>query len=154
MIRNWIRPLFVVGALGLCFFYIWGCSFGSSSGGTVSNPVGADTTPVGIQSFEQENIAIQGQFINLNQALVQKTPEACLNLFAPEIRENYRAFFSNHIDKLPELANALALVTLTNLNDGINQAPDPTAEVELSIDGLKYHIQLRKTGSTWFFTGF
>lgn len=162
MIRNWIRPLFVVGALSLCFFYIWGCSFGSSSGGTVSNPLGATggTETLGtLPTRTAEEAAVKTVFAGLAGAFEEKNPDKAVAFFSPNVRDSYLEAFKENPNAFSDLSTAIKNASMTFLSherlpkdEALQKMPlseNRTAEMKIVADGIVSYIGLVKIDGNW-----
>ena len=146
MIRNWIRPLFVVGALSLCFFYIWGCSFGSSSSGTVSNPLGP--TSAATTNLEAERIPIANQLAAFSDACKGNNISGAVQLIEPAYRETYQDIFQKNPEAMRLLGNTLGNADLVFLNKNAT-TESGYAEVSIATNGLVFSVGLAKVDGVW-----
>ncbi len=159
--KTCIRSLFVLATLALCFFYVWGCGFGSPSGGTTSNPLG----PAGSETFGSlpsraaEEAVVKTIFTSLSAAFEERNPEKAADFFAPKERADYLALFKSNPEALVGLTKTLQEATMTFLSyenivatpEGSNSIPlnCRTAEMKIQANGMDYYIGLIKIDGQW-----
>lgn len=154
-LKSWSKLLFIISILSLCFFYIWGCSSGSSSGGTVLNPLGpsAGGPPI-LLSWPEEQQLITTQVGSFKNALNEKDVTKAVAFIAPAYQENYQTRFKENIEKMPSLAAALQSATMTALSEDFTSSGERCAELSVATGGFTFHIEMVKTGNQWFVRSF